>query len=115
MLTLLDEAFAPTTGSIGFVQAPLEVVAAAYEAWQREIYHDVTARAFEAPLFNPDAYGPQGVWFRRSGFIDRWSPPGSYDPDAPPPTPRHPPREVTYPQAQQRLGIIPAHAATLPG
>jgi hypothetical protein len=50
VLTLLAERFAPTTSSIGFLQAPLEDADAAMSAWRRGLYPHVGTEVLAGDL-----------------------------------------------------------------
>jgi hypothetical protein len=41
MLTLLDEKFAPITSSIGFIELPIDAVAAELNSWRMRLYEEV--------------------------------------------------------------------------
>lgn len=50
MKYLLDNTLAPLTFEWGFIEAPLDVVSAAYRRWQRKILHRVRVTQFDLPL-----------------------------------------------------------------
>jgi len=50
MKYLLDNTLAPLTFEWGFIEAPLDVVSAAYRRWQRKILHRVKVARFNLPL-----------------------------------------------------------------
>lgn len=50
MKYLLDNTLAPLTFEWGFIEAPLDVVSAAYRRWQRNILHRVRVTQFDLPL-----------------------------------------------------------------